>query len=116
MVPVLRLHWNKGHWRALVSFALKGGQASAADLVAEDGKIFVAGTDRSITFREVARAVYAEMGRLPPDARGQVIQDFGRFHLRRPPRGYYWYQAGSDYVLASLATGVIFEVFPSDDF
>ena len=47
-------------------------EASAADLVAEDGKIFVAGTDRSITFREVARAVYAEMGRLPPDARGEL--------------------------------------------
>jgi carbon-monoxide dehydrogenase large subunit len=47
-------------------------EASAADLVAEDGKIFVAGTDRSITFREVARAVYAETGRLPPDARGEL--------------------------------------------
>ena len=47
-------------------------EASAADLVAEDGKIFVAGADRSITFREVARAVYAEMGRLPPDARGEL--------------------------------------------
>jgi aerobic carbon-monoxide dehydrogenase large subunit len=47
-------------------------EASAADLVAEDGKIFVAGTDRSITFREVASAVYAEMGRLPPDARGEL--------------------------------------------
>jgi carbon-monoxide dehydrogenase large subunit len=47
-------------------------EASATDLVAEDGKISVAGTDRSITFREVARAVYAEMGRLPPDARGEL--------------------------------------------
>jgi carbon-monoxide dehydrogenase large subunit len=47
-------------------------EASAADLVAEDGKISVAGTDRSITFREVARAVYAVMGRLPPDARGEL--------------------------------------------
>ena len=47
-------------------------EASAADLVAEDGKIFVAGTDRSITFREVARAVYAETGRLPPDAHGEL--------------------------------------------
>jgi aerobic carbon-monoxide dehydrogenase large subunit len=44
-------------------------EASAADLVAEGAIISVAGTDRSITFREVARAVYSEMGRLPPDAR-----------------------------------------------
>src|SRR5208282_1532164 len=41
-------------------------EAAAADLVAADGKVTVAGTDRSVTFREVARAVYSEMGRLPP--------------------------------------------------
>ncbi len=47
-------------------------EAAAADLVAEDGRVFVAGTDRSVTFREVARAVYSEMGRLPPDARDEL--------------------------------------------
>jgi carbon-monoxide dehydrogenase large subunit len=47
-------------------------EASAADLVAEGGKISVVGTDRSITFRDVARAVYLEMGRLPPDARDEL--------------------------------------------
>jgi carbon-monoxide dehydrogenase large subunit len=47
-------------------------EASTADLVAEDGKVSVAGTDRSVTFREVARAVYSEMGRLPPDARDEL--------------------------------------------
>ncbi len=47
-------------------------EASAADLVAEAGTISVAGTDRSISFRDVARAVYLEMGRLPPDARDEL--------------------------------------------
>ena len=47
-------------------------EAAAADLVAEDGKITVAGTDRSITFREVARAVYSEIGRLPAEARDEL--------------------------------------------
>jgi carbon-monoxide dehydrogenase large subunit len=47
-------------------------EAAAADLVADDGKISVAGTDRAITFREVARAVYSEMGRLPADARDEL--------------------------------------------
>lgn len=47
-------------------------EVSAADLVAEAGKVSVAGTDRSVTFREVARAVYSEMGRLPPDARDEL--------------------------------------------
>jgi aerobic carbon-monoxide dehydrogenase large subunit len=47
-------------------------EAAAADLVAEAGKISVAGTDRFVTFRDVARAVYSEMGRLPPDARDEL--------------------------------------------
>jgi carbon-monoxide dehydrogenase large subunit len=47
-------------------------EASAADLIAEDGKISVAGTDRSLTFRDVARAVYSDTARLPPDARDEL--------------------------------------------
>jgi carbon-monoxide dehydrogenase large subunit len=47
-------------------------EAAPADLVAEDAKVSVAGTDRSVTFREIARAVYSEMGRLPPDARDEL--------------------------------------------
>jgi aerobic carbon-monoxide dehydrogenase large subunit len=47
-------------------------EASAADLVAEDGKVTVAGTDRSITFRDVARAVYCGAPQLPPDARDDL--------------------------------------------
>ncbi len=47
-------------------------EAAAADLAVEAGKISVAGTDRFITFRDVARAVYSEMGRLPPEARDEL--------------------------------------------
>ncbi|HZC55386.1 MAG TPA: xanthine dehydrogenase family protein molybdopterin-binding subunit [Xanthobacteraceae bacterium] len=47
-------------------------EAAAVDLVAEHGKISVAGTDRVITFRDVARAVYSEIGRLPADARDEL--------------------------------------------
>jgi aerobic carbon-monoxide dehydrogenase large subunit len=47
-------------------------EASAADLIAVDGRVSVAGTDRSMTFREVARAVYSQMGRLPPEALGEL--------------------------------------------
>ncbi len=47
-------------------------EAAAGDLVAEDGKISVAGTDRVITFRDVARAVYSEIGRLPAEARDEL--------------------------------------------
>jgi len=47
-------------------------EAAPADLVAHDGRIAVAGTDRSVSFREVARAVYSQMGRLPPEVRGEL--------------------------------------------
>jgi carbon-monoxide dehydrogenase large subunit len=47
-------------------------EAAEPDLVAAHGRITVAGTDRSVTFREVARAVYSEMGRLPAEAREEL--------------------------------------------
>ena len=47
-------------------------EASAADIETADGRVFVAGTDRSLTFREIAKAVYSEMDRLPQDARKEL--------------------------------------------
>jgi len=47
-------------------------EASVEDIEAADGRIFVGGTDRSLTFREIAKAVYSEMGRLPKDAREEL--------------------------------------------
>jgi aerobic carbon-monoxide dehydrogenase large subunit len=47
-------------------------EAAIEDIDARDGRVFVAGTDRSMTFREIAKAVYSEMGRLPRDAREEL--------------------------------------------
>jgi carbon-monoxide dehydrogenase large subunit len=47
-------------------------EAEPADLVAADGRITVAGTDRAITFRDVAKAVYSDMARLPQEAREEL--------------------------------------------
>jgi carbon-monoxide dehydrogenase large subunit len=47
-------------------------EASADGLVAEDGRIYVPGTNKATTFKDVARAVYREMGRLPPEAREEL--------------------------------------------
>jgi aerobic carbon-monoxide dehydrogenase large subunit len=47
-------------------------EAPADGLVAEDGRIYMPGTNKSTTFKDVARAVYREMGRLPPDAREEL--------------------------------------------
>jgi Ni/Co efflux regulator RcnB len=51
-------------------------------------------------------------GYLPPYYRGNsyIIRDYGYYRLRPPPRGYYWYRTGNDYVLAAIATGLIFDI------
>lgn len=49
---------------------------------------------------------------LPQYYRGDYyrMSDYGRYGLRAPPRGYYWYRSGNDYILAAIATGLIFDV------
>jgi len=47
-------------------------EASVADIQAADGRVFVVGTDRSLTLREIAKAVYSEIGRMPKDAREEM--------------------------------------------
>ena len=47
---------------------------------------------------------------LPPYYRGYVVNDYYRYHLRQPPRGYAWYRVGDDYLLAAIASGIIFDI------
>jgi len=51
---------------------------------------------------------------LPPSFRGDIVTDYARYHLRRPPRGYCWYRDADDYVLAALSSGLIFDVIEGD--
>lgn len=55
-------------------------------------------------------------GYLPNYYRGDyyVVHDYYRYRLRPPPRGYYWYRSGNDYVLAAIATGLIFDVIANN--
>lgn len=50
--------------------------------------------------------------RLPPDYRASeyVIPDAAVYHLRPPPRGYYWVRVDDNAVLAAVATGVVVDV------
>jgi carbon-monoxide dehydrogenase large subunit len=47
-------------------------EAPADQLVAEDGRIFLPGSNKSTTLKDVTRAVYLEIGRLPPELRGEL--------------------------------------------
>ena len=54
-------------------------------------------------------------GRLPPEYRSRryVVDDWRSHHLSPPPRGYYWVQAGPDFLLVAVTTGVILDVLLS---
>jgi len=49
-------------------------------------------------------------GYLPPYYQSRVVDDYGRWGLRRPPYGYHWVRVGPDYLLVAAATGLIFDV------
>ena len=45
-----------------------------------------------------------------PGYRYVVVNDWYRFHLRRPPYGYHWVRYGDDFLLVALTTGFIADV------
>jgi Ni/Co efflux regulator RcnB len=47
---------------------------------------------------------------LAPRYRGYIVDDYYRYHLRPPPRGYAWYRVGDAYLLTALASGLIFDI------
>jgi aerobic carbon-monoxide dehydrogenase large subunit len=47
-------------------------EAHVDDLVAADGRVAIRGTDRSLSFREVARTVYLQWGRLPAELQEEL--------------------------------------------
>jgi Ni/Co efflux regulator RcnB len=49
---------------------------------------------------------------MPPDYRGAAVDDYGRYRLRPPPRGYAWYRVGGGYALVSIYSGQIFDMIP----
>jgi Ni/Co efflux regulator RcnB len=51
-------------------------------------------------------------GYLGPGYGGEVIQDYGRFRLRPPPRGYEWVRTAAGMALMSQATGQVFDIVP----
>ena len=54
--------------------------------------------------------------RLGQEYRGNryVVSDWRARRLSAPPRGHHWVQAGNDYVLAAIATGLIAQVLLSN--
>jgi carbon-monoxide dehydrogenase large subunit len=51
-------------------------EASAGDIDVYGGVATVTGTDRTVTFRQIAKAVYSDMKTLPVEARGELEASF----------------------------------------
>ncbi len=51
---------------------------------------------------------------LPPSYQGFVVDEYWRYHLRRPPFGYHWVQVGDDFLLVSVSSGVIFDIIAGE--
>nr|MBC8241355.1 molybdopterin-dependent oxidoreductase [Alphaproteobacteria bacterium] len=55
-------------------------EADVGDMDTADGKVFVKGTDRALSFRQLARAVYSEMGRFPKEVREDIDLEATRMY------------------------------------
>ena len=42
------------------------------------------------------------------------MDEYWRYHLRRPPFGYHWVQVGDDFLLVSVSSGVIFDIIAGE--
>jgi hypothetical protein len=80
--------------------------AAALALLATTAPVLMAPTPA------VAQSGLRRGDRLPDEARGDVVYDYDRWRLRRPPNGYAWYRVGDYFVLASTSSGVIFDIVP----
>jgi aerobic carbon-monoxide dehydrogenase large subunit len=63
-------------------------EASIEDIDVAEGRVFLVGTDRSLTFCELAKAIYSDMGRLPAEIREEleVTKFYDPVLARRPRR------------------------------
>src|SRR5262249_24411481 len=45
--------------------------------------------------------------RFPHGQRYVVVNDYGRYHLRRPPHGQHWVRVDNQYILVGITSGII---------
>lgn len=60
----------------------------------------------------VGRPHWSRGDRLYRDYRGSryYVNDWQRYNLRRPPRGYRWVRVDNDYILVAITTGIIMDI------
>jgi Ni/Co efflux regulator RcnB len=60
-------------------------------------------------YKVVKKHRWAKGQRLDRNTKRVVIRDndYGRYHLRRPPHGYHWVRVDNDFMMVATATGLI---------
>lgn len=72
-------------------------------------RVYRHGNRKIVEKRVVVTKRWARGHRLSPSERRRIaaVNDYRRYKLRAPPRGQQWVRAGNDFLLISVATGVI---------
>ena len=105
---------NKLILPVLVAAVLAGGAAAQAHQRGEqEARAHAKQAVKSGPYRSVEASGQLKRGeQLPPRYRTHhfVVENWKTHRLTEPPPGHQWVQAGSDYALVAIATGVIAEV------
>lgn len=72
-------------------------------------RVYTHGNKKVVEKRVVTKQRWARGHRLSPAERRRIaaVNDYRRYKLRAPPRGQQWVRVDNDFLLISVATGVI---------
>jgi len=62
---------------------------------------------KMVTKKVVTRRNWQRGHQLPHGQRYVVVNDYGRYHLRRPPHGQHWVRVDNQYLLVGITSGII---------
>lgn len=72
-------------------------------------RVYAHGNRKVVEKHVVVKKRWARGHRLSPSERRRIaaVNDYRRYKLRAPPRGQQWVRVDNDFLLISVATGVI---------
>ena len=62
---------------------------------------------KHVVKKHVVRKHWARGNHVPAWQRDRVVRDYGRYGLHRPAHGQRWIRVDNDFLLISIASGVI---------
>lgn len=62
---------------------------------------------KAVVKKKVVKKHWARGNRVPAWQRNSVVRDYNRYGLRRPAYGQQWVKVDNDFLLVSIASGII---------